>query len=398
MKSKNNGLYFGSVAFTGLGGFREKMVSQLLAEDIQVRNIEFSGVEVKGEVSPTDYYRTAEIARKNGVRIRSGKRRGLYFALSRRRRRIGLYVGMLVFMLTLTLWQTRVQSISIEGDVSQAQIMSILKECGIFHGAHIEKLNTSAAEYKIMLEVDNCAWADVSCTGFRVNVRVEKGTEMPELETSEPRNLIASRPAQIVSRIVRRGAGTAEVGSGVNTGDLLISGTVFDGKENILTVRAEGEVIGEWQETAEFFVPYNETINAPEGEQKTFKYLVIGEDVYPLFFGKAEAENSVYSEETSAIKIFGEETPLKLRVGTYTAYVEKYITRSPETAVSELRKQQENYEANFLSDIEIVNCEEKYFPEEDGVRLILSYTLRGDIAKPSPIEFGNTNAPVQPES
>ena len=40
-----------------------------------------------------DYYTVAETARKNGVKLRAGKRRGLYFTLMRYQRRVGLYVG-----------------------------------------------------------------------------------------------------------------------------------------------------------------------------------------------------------------------------------------------------------------------------------------------------------------
>lgn len=384
----SSGFYFGSVEFEGLGGYREKMVSELFEKGIAVRGITLSEVGIRGCVSPADYLQTAEIARKNGVKIRAGKRRGLYFLLSRYRHRIGLYAGLLIFALSLSLWQTHVQDITITGEGGTAQIMQILTECGIVKGARTEDLKLYMAEHRIMLEVDNCAWADVSCEGFRVNVHVEKGIEVPEMETDEPRNIIASRPAKIVSQTVRKGASTVQNGSGVNTGDMLVSGIFPDDGGHLMTVHADAEIIGEWQEETEFFVPYRETINVPDGEQKTYKYLLLGNDVYPLFWGKPSAENSLYTEETRKVTLFGEDTPLKVKTGTYTAYTEKTITRSPETTVSELQKQKENYEQNFYSKLEIVNCEEKYYTEENGVRLVLEYTLQGDIAKPAIIEFG----------
>ena len=388
---ENKSFYFGSVAFEGLGGYREKMLSELLDKGIYVRKIKFSDVGISGEVSPLDYLQTAEIARKNGVKIRSGKRRGLYFTLARYRHRIGLYVGLLIFTLTLSLWQTRVQAITITGDVPQAQIVRILEECGIRRGAPTQSLQMSKAEHRLMLEIADCAWADVSCEGFRVNVHVEKGTEIPEMETDEPRNIVAARPAMIISQIVRKGASTVQNGSGVNTGDMLVSGIVPDGGEHFLTVHADAEIIGEWSETTEFFVPYRETVSIADGAKKTFKYLILGDDVYPLFWGKASAENSVYSEETRKVRLFGEDTPLKIKTGIYTAYSQKTVTRSPEATAAELQKQKENYEHNFYSELEIVDCEEKFFPEEEGIRLKLEYTLRGNIAKPVAIEFGSAD-------
>ncbi len=395
---KINGFYLGSVRFSGFGGYREKMLSELLEYEIPVRNVEFNDVEITGEVSPFDYFKAAKIARKNGVKIKSGQRRGLYFVLSRYSRRVGLYVGFLVFVMALSLWRTRVQDITITGDVPKSQVMEILDEYNIRLGAPTAGLPLSEAEHRIMLDVNNCAWVDVSCEGFRVNVNIQKGEEAPEIDGYAPRNLVAARAARIVSQIVRNGESMVANGSGVDVGDMLVSGIMPDGGEHFLTVRADAEIIGEWKESVEFFVPYEEEISLANGSTKQFKYLIFGDDVYPLFLGKEGAENSLYTEETRVISLFGTQTPLKLRVGTYTEYTKQRITRSPEAAASELKKQQQNYQDNFYSDYKIIKCEEKYFPEENGVYLILDYTLQGDITKPVDIEFVDTGENKDPET
>ena len=397
MKNRIKGLRLGYVSFSGLGGYREKMISELLEDGISVRNIEFSDGMISGAVSPLDYYRVSEIARKNGVRIRAEKRRGLYFTLSRYRTRVGLCVGFVIFMMFIALWQSSVQSISIEGDAPRTQIMKILEECNIRIGADTDNLELSKAEHRIMAEVDNCAWTDVSCEGFRVRVVVEKGVEKPEMEENVPRNIVAARPAMIVRQIARKGASVVENGSGVNTGDLLVSGTVPDGRDHILLVRADAEMIGEWKETEEFFVPYNETISIANGDKKIFKYLVFKDDEYPLFVGKAGADNSLYTEETSIVKFLGQSTAFKIKKGIYTAYTSQNITRSPDDVISELQKQKQNFETNFYSEYEIVNAEERFYPQEDGIRLSVEYTLQGDIAKPVPIEMGDMSMPETPK-
>ncbi len=385
-KGKIRGLRFGYVRFTGIGGYLENMLSELFEEGIAVRNVEFSDGELSGAVSPLDYYRTAKAARRNGVRIRAGERRGIYFTLSRYRTRAGLCAGALLFLLVISLWQTSVRAITIEGDAPRTQIMQILEECNIRLGASVDSLEISKAEHRIMAEVEDCAWTDVSCEGFRVNVRVEKGVEKPEMEENAPRNIVAARSAMIVRQIPRQGVSVVENGSGVNVGDLLVSGTVPDGRDNILLVRADAEIIGEWTETREFFVPYNETISLANGERKVFKYLVYGDDEYPLFFGKAGADNSLYTEETSFVKLFGRNTAFKIKSGIYTAYTSQDITRSPDDVLNELGKQRRSFEENFFSEYEITNAEERFYPQDDGIRLVIDYTLRGDIAKPSVIE------------
>lgn len=397
-KKRITGLHLGYVFFSGIGGYREKMISELLESGIAVRNIEFSDGGISGAVSPLDYYKVSKIAQSNGVRIRAGERRGLYFTLSRYRTRVGLCVGFVVFLMFISLWQTSVHSISIEGDAPRPQIMKILEECNIKYGASTDTLQLSKAEHRIMAELDDCAWTDVSCEGFRVSVVVEKSVEKPEMEENVPRNIVASRPAMIVRQTARQGASVVENGSGVNAGDLLVSGTVPDGADHILLVRADAEIIGEWAETKEFFVPYNEAVSIPNGEKKTFKYLVYGDDEYPLFVGKAGADNSLYTEETSFLKLFGQNTAFKIKKGIYTAYTTQNITRSPDDVISELNKQKQNYEDNFYPEYEITNSEERFYPQEDGIRLVVDYTLQGDIAKPVPIEMGDMTMPEPPES
>lgn len=377
------GLFFGTVDFSGLGGFPEKFATALLETGIPVRKLRFSGAEISGAVSPFDYLKTASLARKNGVRIRAGRRRGLYFTLSKYRDRIGLYVGLLAFVLILSILQTKVLDIEYSGDAKAAEISPILEECGIKIGSAVSGINFSEAEQRLMLEVPGCAWADVSCEGFRLKIEIHKGVETPEVEGKKPRNIVAARSAIIVSQTVRKGGAVLTVGSGVNAGDLLVSGVVHDGGESIMFIHSDAEIIGEFTETKEFFMPFSETIQRAEGEQKRFDYLIFGDDEYPLFFGKAFAENSLYSEETRLI--FG--GGMKIKTAVYTAYVPREITRSPETCVSELKKQVSDFEENFYGDYEIVSSNARYYPEESGIRLFVDYTLRGDIAKPVDIEM-----------
>ena len=397
-KNKVKGLRLGYVEFSGFGGYREKMITELLEDGIAVRNVVFAEEYLSGAVSPLDYYRVSETARRNGVRLRAKQRGGLYFTLSRYRTRVGLCFGAVIFMMFIALWQTSVHSITIEGDAPRSQIMQILDECNIRFGASTDELELSKAEHRIMAEIEDCAWTDVSCEGYRVTVVVEKSTEKPEMEDNVPRNIVAARPAVIVRQVARQGASVVTNGSGVNTGDLLVSGTVPDGRDHILLVRADAEIIGEWTETEEFFVPYNETISLANGEKKIFKYLVFGDDEYPLFVGKAGADNSLYTEETSIVKLFGQNTAFKIKKGIYTAYTSQKIMRSPDDTVSELRKQMQNFQDNFYSGCEIVNAEERFYPQEDGIRLVVEYTLQGDIAKPVPIEMGDMSAPVLPQT
>ena len=380
------GMPIGWVEFSGIGGFQESFISELLESGIKLKRVNISGGRLSGVISPM-YYRTVAVtARKHGVHLRAGKRSGIYFAALRYSRRAGLYAGAMAFMTILSVAKMTVSDIKITGNAPEAQIVQILEECGITRGAPRQGLDLSLAERRIMLEVNDVAWVDVSVEGCRVSVTVEGAKPLPDMhDTSVPCNIISSRDAVIVEAVVRKGALVADIGGGVQKGGLLVSGVIADGGEHLLYRHANAEIIGEFYETREFFVPYRETKKIADGEKTEFRYLVFGDDVYKLFWGRAYVEDALYTEQTE-IPEWLSGTPFRIRTGIFTKYRDADIMRSDDDCLAELKKLKLDFEDNFYSDYEIVNAIEKCHPEKDGIRLVVDYTLRGNIAVEQEIE------------
>lgn len=388
----------GWVEFSGIGGFQERFVSELLEKGIKLRKVHIENGRISGIISPLDYRHAAEASRRYGVRIRAGRRRGLYFTALRYSRRAGLYAGLLAFFLILSIGKATVADIRITGNAPEAQIIQILEECGITRGVPSHGLDFSLAERRILLEVDNVAWVDVSSSGSRVSVTVKDAVPQPEMyDADTPCNLVATRDAMIVSATVRKGTLVTQVGSGVQRGGLIVSGTIADGGEHLLYRHASADIIGEFTETREFFIPYSETIRIPDGEQTEFRYLVFQDDVYPLFFGRAYVEDALYSEYTEVPPML-KGTPISFRTGVFTKYRDVDITRSDDDCLNEFRKQKSTFEENFYSEFEIVSAIEKCFPEDGGIRFEIDYTLRGNIAEEVPIEVDISHTDDIPEA
>lgn len=394
MSKKRKGLPYGSVEFSGFGGFPEKMASELLCQGIVLRGVRFGDGTITGTVSPGDYWLTSETARKCGVRIKAGKRRGLYFTAMRYSRRTGLYVGFLTFLIIISMGSSHVQDIEVQGSggitpAQRSQVMKILEECGIREGEPTRGLNTTTAERRMMLEIPEASWTDVSCVGFRVSATLELASPKPDiLEQDIPCNLVAVRDATVVDHTVRDGTLVTETGSGVPAGGLLVSGVVADSAGNVTLKHASADIIGEFTESREFFVPYSETVSTADGAQTEFRWLIAGDDEIPLFWGEAAVPDSVYHEETELLTLFGHTIPLKLRRGVFTELRQRDITRSADDCIAELERLQADFEENFYGDYEIYSCNETAVPEKDGIRLTAVYTLRGNIAEERVIETG----------
>lgn len=388
------GLWLGRVEFSGYGGYPEKMVTALMSSGVQLRRVRFRDGTISGFVSPSDYWTTSVTARRYGVRLKAGKRRGLYFTALRYSRRVGLYLGALLFVMLLALNSSRIQDVRLTGSSGlsagqRSQIMSILDECGIRRGSSTRS-DTKDAERRIMLELPEASWVDISIVGFRVLADVETITPKPEMLNSDvPCNIVASRPAAIISHIVREGTLAAEIGSGVPAGGLLVSGIVTDGAGNVSYHHASAEIIGEFTDTQEFFVPFRETVQRADGEVTEFSWLEFEDDSIPLFFGSAEVPEAVYTEQTEPLYLFGHKLPLTIRRGTFTKLRSVQVIRTADDCISELSRRQSDFEENFYGDYEIVNCEKTALPEEDGIRLTAVYTLRGNIAQEQEIFFSD---------
>lgn len=385
-KASPQGMPLGWVEFSGIGGFQESFISELMEKGIRLKRVKIADGKLRATISPMHYRTAAVTAKKHGVRIRAGKRSGIYFTALRYTRRMGLYAGFLSFIVILSIAKTTVADIKIVGDAPKAQIIQILEECGITRGAATHELDLSRAERRIMLEVNNVAWVDVSLSGCRVSVTVEGGTPAPEIiDAATPCNLISTRDAKIIETVVRKGTLVTAVGSGVQKGSLLVSGAITDGGEHLLYRHASADIIGEFYETREFFVPYSETIKIADGEQTKYRYLVFGDDIYKLFSGKAYVEDALYTEQTE-IPEFLSGTPFRIKTGIFTKYRDVDIVRSDDDCLNELKKLKSDFEENFYPEYEIVNAVDKYFPEDDGIRLIIDYTLRGSIVAEQPLE------------
>lgn len=376
------GLYLGTVEIKGIGGFQERFLSEMLDKGVKLRRVRCADGILTAVISPLSYRLAAVTAKKYGIRLRAGKRSGLYFAAQRYSRRAGLYAGFIVFCLMLSVGQATVADIRIEGDAPTAQVVRILEECGIKRGVSSHGLDLSQAERRLLLELEDAAWVDVSVVGCRVTATVHNGTAMPEmLDDDTPCNIISTRDAAVVETVVRKGKLVTQIGSGVQKGGLLVSGAVADGGDHVLYQHASAEIIGEFSETREFFVPYKEVIRKADGEKTEFRYLVFMEDVYPLFWGEAFVEDALYTERTEIIGPLGAGSPFRIKVGTYTRYSEREITRCDDDCIAEFRRLRSDFEENFYSEYDVISVVERLIPDEKGLRVAVDYTLRGNIAQ-----------------
>ncbi len=377
----------GTVTFSMLGAYCEKYLNELFSNRIKLKNIYTEKGIIYADISINDYPAAARLSRKYGVRTRVTSRHGAYFALRKLGKRPGLIIGtflsvILVLFLRLFVWNIQIHGNS---ELSDAYILGLLEEHGITAGVPANETNTLEAERRIMLKSDKIKWINIEINGSKADVYLNEANDKQEnaIDFMTPCNIVAARTGVIVDSDISSGQMLYENGSGVAEGSVIVSGTVSSGTSTIL-VHADGSVIADFYEDADFSMDFTTVEKVPTGDSFTKKQIMILGMVFPLN-GEEDISGTVCSEDTQQVTVAGIELPVKIRTETYTRYNEGTVTRKTEDVRKIRDRQLEMYIANFLKPYEVLDTEKNYDVSDTGIVLEARIKLRGDIAAKRPI-------------
>jgi len=268
--------------------------------------------------------------------------------------------------------------------MTDKQVEAILSDNGIKIGAFIPSLDLREAERLITSSSDNIAWIGIRASGCRIQAEISEMTDPPEMvPTSVPCNIVSSRDAQIVAiRNVHMGMLVPMLYDGVKKGDLLISGTVENGKGGVYYAHAMGEIIGRYTEEVTFEqsfaderFDYGETIN-----RSTLYFFGLK---IPLYVGGSVSGNYEYDEETEYLKLWNVTLPVGIIRSEYKTYETVPTAYSPEQAKAMLEEKIKLYEYNFFDgdsgDVTVVDREAVFSEDGEKASVTVKYTLESDI-------------------
>jgi len=373
------------IVVSAFGSYNEEFMNDLFRKNIKVWNVKNKDGIIYFNMSPYLYKKAARSALNSGVRTRVESRHGAYFKLRKYKKRYGIFFGAASFLGIIVLLSNFVWDIKVSGNenLSAPQIIEIMEKYGISNGVGTKSYDAEKAEIALTLELGSLAWVNIERQGSRIYVNLSERLEAapPEIPVTTPCNVVADRSGQIVKAEVYRGRLLVEVGSGVDRGDVIVTGVVDDGAGNIILSHASARIIAECEESAEFFVPFTSLERKNNGKTSENNFIVFLGHSFPLFMLDNSPENAVYSEETRAPKLFGFPLPYRLKTEIYSHYDMVEVTITQSQALERLNKQIEMYRANFYGDSEIVLFEEKFITREDGIAAEVWVVYRTDIAQ-----------------
>ena len=348
---------------------------------------------VRGTVLRIYFPRVMRIAEKLGMTVSDVRERGIYFFLKRYIRRTGFVIGAVFAFILTVFFSNIVMRIEISGNkkVSDDDIISMLRGCGIYYGSFIPAVDLRDAENILLTSSEDFSWAAIRHSGCRVIVEVNEITRRPDTERKNyPCNIIAARDAQITGIEVYSGMLIPMMGDTVRKGEILISGVVAKKFRGTFYVHAMGTVTGRYRETVSFTQPFDDTEEICGEPYKITQLELFGrrfgapkDTVSPGEF--ESAENAEY------IKFLGLTLPAAVIRTEIYPIESRSVKYSKEQADEILDKKLQRYENNFLNDGKTAVTDRKIYRSytESGASVRAEYIIEGDIGKESLIFVGN---------
>ena len=249
-------------------------------------NLHFCGEYLCMDSSLVTSKKIFEACRERGISVVMEDERGLPILLSRYRRRLGLVVGALCFA-GIVFWSGRILwGIEIDGNrkLSDADVISELRSCGLTLGCSLSELDTEVLENRVLIASDEISWISVNMIGTVAHVELREVEEIPPEEPIyDAANLVASRSGQIELLENVRGTVLVKPGDVVSEGELLVSGLSEMADGGVRYRVAEGKI---WARTEHDFlveVPLSYSQKRYTGRKKSEKRLIFFEKEIKFF-------------------------------------------------------------------------------------------------------------------
>lgn len=326
----------GWVRFEAEGGFPERMLNLCARQKLQLWDTLRQGIALNACCFARDYRKLRPLAKKAGLRMHVRERHGVPFFLRPYRARVGLALGLAVYVLLLQLLSQRIWVIDVRGTekVSEQQVLEVLEPLGVRLGGNFDELDLDSIQLTALEKLPDISWLAVNLEGSVAHVELEERIPTPELvEPNRPSNIKAARDGRITVMEVYGGQAIAQKGDAVVKGTLLVSGVVESTAGPILK-RAQAKILAETTHDLEVRVPLKETKLLPGNRRIRRPTFQLFNLFIPLYTDGAIEGDYQQDVHRHALTANGVALPLALENRVYTLLEPTVITRTEKQAAA----------------------------------------------------------------
>lgn len=242
---------FGNLTLKCEGGFTGQFLNMCRGGGVNFRNARCKEDCLYIDVTPAEIYAVRHAARESGMKVKIISRSGLVFPFRRYRKRTGMAVGLVLFMLVLYHLSGFVWNVELVGEsryYSDEDIYSALEKNGISIGEPLKNIEADRTENSILTELTDLKRLAISVDATTVTVEIADKSELntlPETETGYPCDIVSTCDAQIISVVPYAGEALVRPGDTVRKGQILVSGMFEDSVGRTYLTESKAEIIGQ---------------------------------------------------------------------------------------------------------------------------------------------------------
>lgn len=240
-------LYFkGYIKIHASGYFLERFLNLCLKENILLQELcRISHTELTAKISIPSFKRLRYAARKTRTKIKIRARFGFPFFVERNRKRRGVLLGLILFLLISWYCSTHIMGITFTGNnkIPDKDLLKSLASYGVSLGTPTDDIDTKILKNQMMTSLDDLAWLGVNLKGSRLYLEIREREERKDIPgDDEPCNLVASKNGVVRLMEIRDGQTMVLVNTLVKKGDLLVSGVIDSNAVGMRYTHSYGEV------------------------------------------------------------------------------------------------------------------------------------------------------------
>lgn len=314
---------------------------------------------------------------------------GIPRLFERYKRRIGIPIGVLLFVLIILASEQFIWSFEVIGNenISDKEILARLDALGCGVGTYIPSIDFDTLHSEFLLKDDDFAWVSVNLRGTHATVEVrELVPHVLDIDENLPHNLVASEDGVIEYIEILRGQKIAREEELVREGELLASG-VEQMKHGLRLTHARGSVLARVKREILIEVPLENTVREATGREfseKYFNFFGISIKIFANTSNLPENCDKIIREDQ--LRFFDAVTvPITVSETVYREYADVPITLTEDEARTEAYKRLRERCAEIAAESELISREINAGLREGVYVIECELTVLRDIALEVPI-------------
>ncbi len=367
-----------------LSGSIEHFLNELYKNEIKVWDLHKTECgKLQITIYAFSFKKINKVCDKTKVKMMVLKTNGALFWVKRYRKRYGIAIGVVLFVLTIWLSSLFVWRIEVEGckTVTSYDVVTRLKQNGLYEGVLKNKIEVAKIENEFLKNYDSVSWISINIKGTTAYVEIREIDEQPDLvNNSEPCNIYAIRDGIIVSIDDYMGYSVVNVGDAVTAGDLLVSGNYTDKYGVEYKLHSYAKVMAQTVHSHSVSVPFVTTEHIKTGTEINRYSLKLTRFIIPLYFNKKIIYNNYDITKSEKLLNFGNGfvLPIGITKTTYTEVEKCNVRKSKEAALYDAYEKLYDYENN-LTNIAVKSKKYEEIENDECVTVTAIYECYEDI-------------------